>query len=72
MAKDENCNIYYHDLMDFLDFKTRPVYNLTDSDYEKVVRHAPPLKYTEVRTENLTLIIIINYVTLLFLFFLYV
>ncbi|CAB3220752.1 unnamed protein product [Arctia plantaginis] len=49
LSKDENCNIYYQDLMDFLDFKTRPVYNLTDSDYEKVVRHAPPLKYTECK-----------------------
>lgn len=48
MTKDENCNIQYEELMDFLDFQTRPVYNLTEDDYEKVVRHAPPVKDTEV------------------------
>ncbi|CAH0691886.1 unnamed protein product [Spodoptera exigua] len=49
LLKDENCNIHYEDLMEFLDFKTRPVFNLSDADYEKVVRHAPPLKDTECK-----------------------
>ncbi|KAF9824875.1 hypothetical protein SFRURICE_001748 [Spodoptera frugiperda] len=45
----EKCNIHYEDMMDFLDFKTRPVFNLTEADYEKVVRHAPPVKDTECK-----------------------
>ncbi|XP_060803247.1 EF-hand domain-containing family member C2 [Amyelois transitella] len=49
LKKDENCNILYEDLMDFLDFKTRPVCNLTEEDYQKVVRHAPPVKDTECK-----------------------
>ncbi|XP_026734418.1 EF-hand domain-containing family member C2-like [Trichoplusia ni] len=49
LVRDENCNIQYDDLMTFLDFQTRPVYNLTDADYEKVVRHAPPVKDTECK-----------------------
>lgn len=53
LVKDENCNIQYDDLMTFLDFQTRPVYNLTDADYEKVVRHAPPVKDTEVSVVHL-------------------
>lgn len=35
--------------MSFLDFQTRPVSNLSDADYHKVVRHAPPVKDTEVK-----------------------
>ncbi|XP_022814037.1 EF-hand domain-containing family member C2-like [Spodoptera litura] len=49
LLKDEKCNIHYEDMMDFLDFKTRPVFNLTEADYEKVVRHAPPVKDTECK-----------------------
>lgn len=49
LRKDEHCNILYEDLMSFLDFQTRPVYNLSDADYGKVVRHAPPLKDTECK-----------------------
>ncbi|RVE45367.1 hypothetical protein evm_009996 [Chilo suppressalis] len=49
LQKDEKCNIQYEDLMSFLDFQTRPVYNLSECDYEKVVRHAPPLKDTECK-----------------------
>ncbi|XP_034832363.1 EF-hand domain-containing family member C2-like [Maniola hyperantus] len=49
LEKDENCNIQYEDLMSFLDFQTRPVFNLTEDDYIKVVRHAPPLKDTECK-----------------------
>ncbi|XP_068633577.1 EF-hand domain-containing family member C2-like [Battus philenor] len=49
LRKDENCNIYYQDLMDFLDFQTRPVVNLSDADYTKIVRHAPPLKDVECK-----------------------
>ncbi|CAG9786774.1 unnamed protein product [Diatraea saccharalis] len=49
LKKDEKCNIQYEDLMAFLDFQTRPVYNLSETDYEKVVRHAPPLKDTECK-----------------------
>lgn len=48
LNKDDKCNVQYEDLMAFLDFKTRPVFNLSETDYEKVVRHAPPLKNTEV------------------------
>ncbi|XP_004932171.1 EF-hand domain-containing family member C2-like [Bombyx mandarina] len=58
LEKDENCNIYYEDLLKFLDFQTRPVFNLTEDDYQKVVRHAPPLKDTECKlwAENENLI----------------
>ncbi|XP_075977828.1 EF-hand domain-containing family member C2-like [Anticarsia gemmatalis] len=49
LRKDENCNIRYDDMMNFLDFQTRPVYNLSENDYDKVVRHAPPLKNTECK-----------------------
>lgn len=49
LNKDEKCNIYYDDLMQFLDFQTRPVYNMTDVDYENVIRHAPPLKDIECK-----------------------
>uniref|UniRef100_A0A2A4JEU4 EF-hand domain-containing protein n=1 Tax=Heliothis virescens TaxID=7102 RepID=A0A2A4JEU4_HELVI len=49
LLKDENCNIQYEDMMTFLDFQTRPVFNLTEADYQKVVRHAPPLKDTECK-----------------------
>lgn len=48
MPKDDNCNIQWKELLDFLDFQTRPVFNLTDADYQKVVRHAPPVKDIEV------------------------
>ncbi|KAL4715967.1 hypothetical protein ACJJTC_013267 [Scirpophaga incertulas] len=49
LNKDENCNIYYEDLMEFLDFKINPVHDLGETDYETVVRHAPPLKDTECK-----------------------
>ncbi|XP_052753488.1 EF-hand domain-containing family member C2-like isoform X2 [Galleria mellonella] len=49
LQKDENCNILCDDLMSFLDFQTRPVFNLTEDDYQKVVRHAPPVKDTECK-----------------------
>ncbi|CAK1580325.1 unnamed protein product [Parnassius mnemosyne] len=49
LKKDENCNIYYEDLMEFLDFQTRPVFNLSEADYTKLVRHAPPLKDVECK-----------------------
>ncbi|CAG9561858.1 unnamed protein product [Danaus chrysippus] len=49
LQKDENCNIQWEDLMNFLDFQTRPVFNLSEADYEKVVRHAPPVKDTECK-----------------------
>ncbi|XP_045498047.1 EF-hand domain-containing family member C2-like [Colias croceus] len=49
LKKDDDCNIVYDDLMSFLDFQTRPVYNLSESDYQKVIRHAPPLKDTECK-----------------------
>ncbi|XP_045448004.1 EF-hand domain-containing family member C2-like [Melitaea cinxia] len=49
LEKDENCNIICEDLMSFLDFQTRPVFNLTEADYQKVVRHAPPVKDTECK-----------------------
>ncbi|KAJ2949147.1 hypothetical protein O0L34_g6087 [Tuta absoluta] len=49
LERDENCNIIWEDLMNFLDFKTRPVVNLTDADYGKVVRHAPPVKDIECK-----------------------
>ncbi|XP_050679818.1 EF-hand domain-containing family member C2-like isoform X1 [Leptidea sinapis] len=49
LEKDNKCNILYEDLMSFLDFQTRPVFNLTEDDYQKVVRHAPPLKDTECK-----------------------
>ncbi|KAI8436844.1 hypothetical protein MSG28_010298 [Choristoneura fumiferana] len=49
LETDENCNIRYDDLMNFLDFQTRPVYNLAEGDYLKVVRHAPPVKETECK-----------------------
>ncbi|XP_028169092.1 EF-hand domain-containing family member C2-like [Ostrinia furnacalis] len=49
LHKDDKCNVQYEDLMSFLDFKTRPVFNLSETDYEKVVRHAPPLKDTECK-----------------------
>ncbi|GBP85144.1 EF-hand domain-containing family member C2 [Eumeta japonica] len=47
LKKDVNCNIYYDDVIDFLDFKTQPVSKLSETDRDKVVRHALPLKYTE-------------------------
>ncbi|XP_059052304.1 EF-hand domain-containing family member C2-like isoform X2 [Achroia grisella] len=49
LQKDENCNILCDDLMSFLDFQTRPIFNLTEDDYQKVVRHAPPVKDTECK-----------------------
>ncbi|XP_039752829.1 EF-hand domain-containing family member C2-like [Pararge aegeria] len=49
LEKDDNCNIQYEDLMSFLDFQTRPVVNLTEDDYMKIVRHAPPIKDTECK-----------------------
>ncbi|XP_063536480.1 EF-hand domain-containing family member C2-like [Cydia strobilella] len=49
LEKDDDCNIRYDDLMSFLDFQTRPVYNLAEGDYQKVVRHAPPVKFTECK-----------------------
>ncbi|KAM3965215.1 EF-hand domain-containing family member C2 [Aphomia sociella] len=49
LKKDENCNIICDDLMSFLDFQTRPVFNLTEDDYHKVVRHAPPVKDMECK-----------------------
>ncbi|KOB73422.1 EF-hand domain-containing family member C2, partial [Operophtera brumata] len=42
-----DCMLQCEDLMSFLDFRTRPVENLTDADYLKVVRHAPTVKDTE-------------------------
>ncbi|KAG7308595.1 hypothetical protein JYU34_005814 [Plutella xylostella] len=48
LDKDEQCNIRCDSLMQFLDFKTRPVF-ATDADYLKVVRHAPPVKDTECK-----------------------
>ncbi|KPI95568.1 PREDICTED: EF-hand domain-containing family member C2-like [Papilio xuthus] len=49
LSKDENCNIFYEDLMKFLDFQTRPVVNLSDAEFAKAVRHAPPLKDVECK-----------------------
>lgn len=49
LEKDENCNIQYEDLMNFLNFQTQPLFNLTEEDYLRIVRHAPPVKDTEVR-----------------------
>ncbi|XP_046966018.1 EF-hand domain-containing family member C2-like [Vanessa cardui] len=49
LEKDENGEIVCEDLMTFLDFQTRPVFNLTEADYQKVVRHAPPVKDTECK-----------------------
>ncbi|XP_049873466.1 EF-hand domain-containing family member C2-like [Pectinophora gossypiella] len=49
LDRDEQCNIRWEDLLAFLDFQTRPVYNLCDEDYEKIVRHAPPLKDIECK-----------------------
>lgn len=48
LEKDENCNILCDDLLAFLDFQTRPVFSLTEEEYQKIVRHAPPVKDTEV------------------------
>ncbi|XP_026327442.1 EF-hand domain-containing family member C2-like [Hyposmocoma kahamanoa] len=49
LPKDDNCNIPWNELLDFLDFQTRPVFNLTNADYQKVVRHAPPVKDVECK-----------------------
>lgn len=49
LKKDDKCNIFYEDLLSFLDFQTRPVFTLTEDEYAKIVRHAPPVKDTEVR-----------------------
>ncbi|XP_023946226.1 EF-hand domain-containing family member C2-like isoform X2 [Bicyclus anynana] len=49
LEKDDKCNIVYNDLMSFLDFQTRPVFSLTEEDYMKVVRHAPPTKDIECK-----------------------
>ncbi|XP_072948827.1 EF-hand domain-containing family member C2-like [Epargyreus clarus] len=49
LEKDDKCNIQYEDLMQFLDFQTRPVFSLTEDDYMKVVRHAPPVKDVECK-----------------------
>ncbi|KAG6456585.1 EF-hand domain-containing family member C2 isoform X1 [Manduca sexta] len=49
LQKDDKCNIAYEDLLFFLDFQTRPVFNLIEDDLQKVVRHAPPVKNTECK-----------------------
>ncbi|XP_013145374.1 PREDICTED: EF-hand domain-containing family member C2-like isoform X1 [Papilio polytes] len=49
LRKDDNCNIYTEDLLNFLDFQTRPVFNMSDVDYNKVVRHAPPIRDRECK-----------------------
>ncbi|CAH0715499.1 unnamed protein product, partial [Brenthis ino] len=49
LEKDDNCNIQYEDLMKFLNFQTQPLFNLTEEDYLRIVRHAPPVKDTECK-----------------------
>ncbi|KPI95569.1 EF-hand domain-containing family member C2 [Papilio xuthus] len=49
LRKDDNCNIYTEDLLNFLDFQTRPVFNMSDVDYNKLVRHAPPIRDKECK-----------------------
>lgn len=34
--------------MSFLNFQTQPLFNLTEEDYIRIVRHALPVKDTEV------------------------